>query len=62
MSERPEGEAREELPPKPVPPEPGECCGGGCVRCVLDVYAEELDRWEKQVAEIRRKRGDVPSP
>jgi hypothetical protein len=46
-----------ELPPKPVPPEPGDCCGGGCARCVFDVYDEMLERWERQVAEILRAAG-----
>ena len=45
-----------ELPPKPVPPEPGECCGGGCARCVFDVYDELLERWERQVAEILKQK------
>ena len=46
----------QDLPPKPAPPEPGECCGGGCARCVFDVYEEELERWQRQVAEIERRR------
>jgi hypothetical protein len=45
-----------QLPPRPTPPEPGDCCGGGCARCVLDVYADELARWERQVAEILEQR------
>jgi hypothetical protein len=43
------------LPPKPTPPEPGECCGGGCARCVHDIYDELLERWERQVADIRAR-------
>jgi hypothetical protein len=49
------------LPPRPIPPEPGECCGGGCARCVHDVYQDELERWEREVAEILERRGS-PSP
>lgn len=45
-----------ELPPKPEPPAPGDCCGGGCARCVFDVYDEQLERWERQVAEIVKRR------
>ncbi|OVA06175.1 Oxidoreductase-like [Macleaya cordata] len=33
-------------PPLPTPPEkplPGDCCGSGCVRCVWDIYYEELE-------------------
>lgn len=51
----------EPLPPRPVPPEPGECCGGGCARCVFDVYDEQLARWERQVAELRGRGGDEPA-
>jgi Oxidoreductase-like protein, N-terminal len=35
--------------PAPVPPEkpdPGDCCGGGCVRCVYDVYEDALERYQ----------------
>jgi len=48
----------DELPPKPVPPEPGDCCGGGCARCVYDVYDEMLERWERQKAAIEARRQD----
>ncbi|KAH6796744.1 oxidoreductase-like protein [Perilla frutescens var. hirtella] len=37
-------------PPPPPPPEkplPGDCCGSGCVRCVWDVYYEELEEYNK---------------
>ncbi|XP_030476040.2 uncharacterized protein LOC115693199 [Syzygium oleosum] len=36
------------VPPPPPPPEvpsPGDCCGSGCVRCVWDVYCEELEAY-----------------
>ena len=36
-----------ELPPPPEKPEPGDCCGSGCVRCVWDVYYEELDAYNQ---------------
>jgi hypothetical protein len=51
--------AEPELPPKPVPPEPGDCCGGGCARCVFDVYDEMLERWQRQVDDILQQRGDA---
>ncbi|KAK6288140.1 hypothetical protein POUND7_014319 [Theobroma cacao] len=35
------------LPPPPEKPEPGDCCGSGCVRCVWDVYYEELEVYNK---------------
>ncbi|KAF0924385.1 hypothetical protein E2562_010060 [Oryza meyeriana var. granulata] len=39
--------------PAPQPPEkplPGDCCGSGCVRCVWDVYYDELDAYNKALA------------
>ncbi|KAK7262906.1 hypothetical protein RJT34_30487 [Clitoria ternatea] len=36
-----------EIPPPPEKPEPGDCCGSGCVRCVWDVYYEELEQYNK---------------
>lgn len=47
-----EGETLE-LPPKPEPPDDGECCGRGCERCVWVYYEEALDRWEQRCAAIR---------
>lgn len=35
------------LPPPPEKPEPGDCCGSGCVRCVWDMYYEELEAYNK---------------
>ncbi|XP_013612091.1 PREDICTED: UPF0651 protein YPL107W, mitochondrial [Brassica oleracea var. oleracea] len=35
------------LPPPPEKPEAGDCCGSGCVRCVWDVYYEELEEYNK---------------
>ncbi|KAA0025698.1 UPF0651 protein [Cucumis melo var. makuwa] len=35
------------LPPPPEKPLPGDCCGSGCVRCVWDVYYEELEDYNK---------------
>lgn len=34
-------------PPLPEKPLPGDCCGSGCVRCVWDVYYEELEEYNK---------------
>ncbi|WP_082545974.1 oxidoreductase-like domain-containing protein [Rhodanobacter sp. Root627] len=32
-------------PIPPVAPDPGDCCGEGCVRCVHDVYEASLERY-----------------
>lgn len=45
-----EGDAGSKKSPAPPPPEkplPGDCCGSGCVRCVWDVYYEELEEYSK---------------
>lgn len=37
---------------KPVPPrkpEPQECCGTGCIPCVMDIYEEELWEYERNL-------------
>lgn len=37
----------EDLPDRPEEPLPSDCCGGGCVPCVMDVYQDQLQQWEK---------------
>lgn len=53
--------AEDKLPPPPRKPDPDECCGSGCIPCILEVYEDELDAWKKRVAAIRagRPRGDA---
>ncbi|MCY7386599.1 MAG: oxidoreductase-like domain-containing protein [Burkholderiales bacterium] len=34
-------------PIPPRKPEPHECCGTGCIPCVMDIYEEELYEYEK---------------
>ncbi|KAI4325580.1 hypothetical protein MLD38_030965 [Melastoma candidum] len=41
-----EGKGRLHIPQPPEMPEPGGCCGSGCVRCVWDVYQDELKAYE----------------
>jgi hypothetical protein len=33
-------------PHKPLPPDPADCCGGGCARCVWDIYDQALADWQ----------------
>ncbi|KAL7104586.1 hypothetical protein ACP275_08G254900 [Erythranthe tilingii] len=45
-----ESEKSKSTPPIPPPPEKplaGDCCGSGCVRCVWDVYYDELEEYNK---------------
>jgi hypothetical protein len=53
MSEQPAGAPAEPLQPPQAPekPLPGDCCGGGCLHCVYDVYDEALERYERALAE-----------
>lgn len=45
--------AMEGLPQKPEKPLDSDCCGNGCVPCVLDIYTEELAIWERDCARIK---------
>lgn len=36
-------------PNPPRKPEPHECCGTGCIPCVMDIYEEELWQYEKDL-------------
>ena len=38
-----------EKPTPPREPAPEECCGKGCTPCVLDVYAEALERYRTEL-------------
>ncbi|PWA75353.1 oxidoreductase [Artemisia annua] len=44
--------APEKLPEPPEKPLAGDCCGSGCVRCVWDVYYEELEEYNKIVKDV----------
>ena len=46
----------DDLPPRPITP---DCCGGGCAVCVLDGFQEEVEAWERKVAEILRQRQEA---
>jgi len=38
--------------PPPSPPEqplPSDCCGGGCMRCVFDMYDDALACYEAEL-------------
>lgn len=36
-----------DLPDPPEEPLQSDCCGTGCVPCVLDIYQEEMEKWLK---------------
>jgi hypothetical protein len=42
------------LPPHPPrKPEPHECCGTGCIPCVMDIYEEELWEYEQSLKRLQ---------
>jgi len=48
--------------PLPTPPEPplaSDCCGGGCDRCVYDLYDEALDRYRAELAQWQARHPGV---
>jgi Oxidoreductase-like protein, N-terminal len=47
-------------PTPPQPPEPGDCCQGGCERCVYDLYAEALDVYREALREWQAQQAARP--
>ena len=52
-------------PRPPERPESGDCCGGGCERCVFDLYDQALERYQRDLLAWRQRnrdrRGELPS-
>ncbi|MEP6882989.1 MAG: oxidoreductase-like domain-containing protein [Dokdonella sp.] len=53
-------------PQAPAEPDPADCCGSGCVRCIFDLhddamqrYREALAQWEIQQFDRKRDSGDA---
>ena len=44
-------------PMAPVRPQNDECCGGGCVPCIFDLYEEARARYEAALAQWRARHG-----
>jgi hypothetical protein len=40
-------------PRRPADPDPGDCCGGGCARCVYDLHDDAMARYEAALAAWR---------
>ena len=43
------------IPKEPIEPNPDDCCDTGCIPCILDVYQENLAKWEKYQESIKNK-------
>jgi len=46
-------------PRRPPDPDPGDCCGGGCVRCVYDLHEDAMARYEVALAAWRERHGGL---
>lgn len=44
-------------PVRPEEPDPRDCCGEGCVRCIYDVYDEAMERYEAALAAWKARQG-----
>lgn len=49
-------------PDPPRKPEPHECCGTGCIPCVMDIYEEELWQYEKDLGVWEAAEAPLPVP
>jgi hypothetical protein len=47
-------------PVAPERPEPDECCNGGCERCIFDLYADALERYEQELAAWQARQSHAP--
>ena len=43
-------DAADPRPVEPTRPAPEDCCNGGCVRCVFDLYEDAMDRYRADLA------------
>ncbi|XP_010263851.1 PREDICTED: uncharacterized protein LOC104602013 [Nelumbo nucifera] len=53
--------AAEKIPSPPEKPLPGDCCGSGCVRCVWDVYYEELEDYNNRYRNDSQEKSESKS-
>jgi hypothetical protein len=42
-------------PVSPPEPDPADCCGEGCVRCIYDVHEDALERYQAALAAWRAR-------
>lgn len=50
------------LPDPPLMPDDSSCCGSGCATCVWDIYREEWDLYQQQLAQWRARHTSAAKP
>lgn len=51
-----------DVPVKPTPPGPEECCQSGCVNCVYTLYADDVNEHNRAMQDIRSRLRDYDPP
>lgn len=60
---RPVEATLDDPPPRPPEePDPADCCGEGCVRCIYDVYDDAVERYRDKLRAWRERNPDAPLP
>lgn len=55
--------AHDDPPPRPPEePDPADCCGEGCVRCIYDVHDDAVERYREKLQAWRARHPDAPLP
>lgn len=47
-------------PAAPRRPTADDCCQGGCVRCVYDLFEDAMDRYRAELSGWHARRGSLP--
>jgi oxidoreductase family protein len=50
-----DGDASDPMPRPPPRPDPEDCCNGGCVRCVFDMYEDAREAYEAALRAWRER-------
>jgi hypothetical protein len=48
-------------PRKPAEPDPSDCCGSGCPRCIFDIHEEAMQRYRAALAEWKLQPANKPT-
>jgi hypothetical protein len=47
-------------PCRPEEPDPSDCCGSGCPRCIFDIHDEAMQHYHDALREWQRQLPDKP--